>query len=257
MMRRMREAAVEDSLSVDDFTDEAFQDPLRLIDEMKSLTSSSQASAAPFDTAQDISGMISQDEFIQKVSVYSKTVLRYIRDGKIVPDVIISVSENRVKNYYLPQSVIRYAQEFGWELIDENDLLPAFISMVEKMKMSYSYKPIFVNAVLSKADLEGKVSLGNIIIAFREFYNMRRCAGLVIEKQDSIFSKKEYSDDETQKTILRYPYARFAEMGMMSYDDDCEEICIHRAIWDGLDSTEKARLCSICHQKLDEYYLRF
>lgn len=252
-----REVAEEDSLSVDDFTDEAFQDPLRLIDEMESLTSGGPTSAVPSDTGQDVSGMLSQDEFIRKVSIHSETVLRYIREGKIVPDAIISVSENRTKKYYFPQSVIRYAQEFGWELIDENDLLPAFISMVEKMTMSYSYKPIFVDAVLSKANLEGKVGLGDIICSFREFYNLRRSACLVIEKPDSVFSKEEYSDDEARKTILRYPYARFAEMGMMSYDAANEEICIHKVIWNGLDFAEKARLCSICHQKLDEYYSRF
>lgn len=246
----------EDPLSVDDFSDEAFRDPLRLIDEMESLTSGRQESAAPSETAPDISGMLSQDEFIRKVSIHSETVLRYIRDGKILPDATISVSENRTKNYYLPQSVIRYAQKFGWELIDENDLLSEFISMVEKMTMSYSYKPVFVDAVLSKANLEGKVGLGDIICSFREFYNSRRSARLVIEKPDSVFSKEEYSDDEAQKTILKYPYARFAEMGMMSYDAANEEICIHRAIWDGLDSAEKTRLSSICHQKLDEYYSR-
>lgn len=49
-----REVVVEDSLSVDDFTDEAFEDPLRLIDEMESLTSGGQASAVLSDTAPDI-----------------------------------------------------------------------------------------------------------------------------------------------------------------------------------------------------------
>lgn len=250
-------AVEENSLSVDDFTDEAFRDPLRLIDEMESLTSGGREGEVPSDIGPDISGMLTQEEFIRKVSIHSETVLRYIREGKIVPDAVIAVSAQRVKNYYLPDSIIRYAREYGWQLIEEEDLLPAFVSMIEKMTMSYSYKPIFVNAVLSKADSEGKVSLGDIIISFKEFYNVRRSEGLVIEKQDSIFSQEKYSDDEAKKTILKYPYARFAEMGMMSYDTDYEEIHIHRAIWNDLDSAEKARLCSICQQKLDEYYSRF
>lgn len=247
---------IEDPLSVDDFSDEAFRDPLRLIDEMESLTSGGQESAAPSETAPDISGMLSRDEFIRKVSVHAKTVRRYIRIGEIVPDAVIQVSAHRTNDYYLPQSVIRYAEKYGWQLIDEGNLLPAFIDMIEKMTMSYSYKPIFINAVLSKANAEGEVSLADIIISFREFYDTRRRAGLIIEKPDSIFAKEVYSDDDAKKTILLHPYARFAEMGMVSYDADDEEICIHRAIWDGLDSAEKTRLSSICHQKLDEYYSR-
>lgn len=247
----------KDSLSVDDFSDEAFRDPLRLIDEMESLASGGQASAAPSETAPDISGMLSRDEFIRKVSVHAKTVRRYIRIGEIIPDAVIQVSAHRTNDYYLPQSVIQYAEKYGWQLIDEGNLLPAFIDMIEKMTMSYSYKPIFINAVLSTANAEGEVSLADIILSFREFYDARRNAGLVIEKPDSIFSKEVYSDDEAKKTILRYPYARFSEMGMVSYDADDEEICIHRAIWDGLNSEEKTRLCAICHEKLNEYYSRF
>ena len=245
------------TLSVDDFTDEAFQDPLKLIDEMESLTSGGQASTVPSDLAPDVSGMLSRGEFIRRVSVHAKTVRRYIRMGEIIPDAVIQVSAHHANDYYLPQSVIQYAERYGWQLIDEGNLLPAFIDMIEKMTMSYSYKPIFIDAVLSKANAEGEVSLTDVISSFREFYDARRKEGLVIEKSDSIFSKEGYSDDEAKKVILRYPYARFAEMGMVSYDADAEEICIHRVIWEGIDPTEKARLCSICHQKLDEYYSKF
>lgn len=230
---------------------------LKLIDEMESLASSGQASVAHSDTAPDVSGMLSREEFVRKVSVHAKTVRRYIRMGEIIPDAVIQVSPHRTNDYYLPQSVIKYAEKYGWKLIDEGNLLPTFIDLIEKMTMSYSYKPIFINAILSKANAEGEISLTDIIISFREFYDTRRNAGLVIEKPDSIFTKEVYSDDEAKKTILLHPYARFAEMGIVSYDADDEEICIHRAIWDGLDSTEKARLSSICHQKLDEYYSRF
>ena len=137
-----RVVAGEDLLSVDDFTDEAFQDPLRLIDEMESLASGGQASATPSDIAPDVSGMLNRDEFIRKVSVHAKTVRRYIRIGEIVPDAVIQVSAHRTNDYYLPQSVIRYAEKYGWQLIDEGNLLPAFIDMIERMTMSYSYKPM-------------------------------------------------------------------------------------------------------------------
>ena len=252
-----RLTTVEESLSVDDFTDEAFQDPLKLIDEMIILTSGESTNAVSSDTPPDISGMLSRDEFIRRVSVHAKTVRRYIHMGEIIPDAIIQVSAHRTNDYYLPQSVVQYAEKFGWQLIDEENLYSTFIDMIEKMIMSYSYKPIFINALLSKANVDGEVRLSDIAIHFREFYNARRNAGLVTEKPDSIFSKEGYSDDEAKKTILIQPYARFAEMGMMSYDADSEEISIHKAIWDRLDSKEKTRLSAICNQKLEEYYSRF
>ena len=54
--------------------------------------------------------------------------------------------------------------------------------MVRQMDMSYSYKPVLLKAVLLFADDKGRVKLGDIVTYFREFYEARRTAGLVVEK---------------------------------------------------------------------------
>ena len=236
-----KEIIMDSKMSVDDFSDEAFKDPLKLIDELESMTA-------------DVADMLDQESFIQKLSVHSETIERYIREGKIVPDAVISLSEHRQKNYFKPESVTKYAKQYGWEEIHETDLLQLFTAMVEKMKMSYSYKPIFLNAIFSVADANGIAALNDIVAFFRAYFDSRRKAGLVVEKPDSIFAKETYSNEEAKKIILIYPYARFAEMGMMTYDCISGTIRIHRTIWNHLDSEEKKRICKICDQKLDAYF---
>ena len=57
------------------------------------------------------------------------------------------------------------------------------------MDMSYSYKPVLLKAVLLFADDRGRVKLSDIMTYFREFYEARRAAGLVVEKANSIYAR--------------------------------------------------------------------
>ena len=103
--------------------------------------------------------MISQMEFIRRVDVQSETIERYVREGKLIPDLVIPMSEHRVFKYFKEETLERYAQEFGWKLIDDNNRKALFMEIVEQMDMSYSYKPVLLKAVLEYADKQGRVKL--------------------------------------------------------------------------------------------------
>lgn len=101
-----------------------------------------------FNWQEEAAGMISQMEFIRRVDVQSETIERYVREGKLIPDLVIPMSEHRVFKYFKEETLERYAQEFGWKLIDDNNRKTLFMEMVEQMDMSYSYKPVLLKAVI-------------------------------------------------------------------------------------------------------------
>ena len=49
-----------------------------------------------FNWQEEAAGMISQMEFIRRVDVQSETIERYVREGKLIPDLVIPMSEHRV-----------------------------------------------------------------------------------------------------------------------------------------------------------------
>lgn len=61
-------------------------------------------------------GMISVAEFIQMVNVQSETIEKYIRDGSIVPDSVITQSEHRSIKLFKKRTVLNYANQFGWTI---------------------------------------------------------------------------------------------------------------------------------------------
>ncbi|MCM1218965.1 MAG: hypothetical protein NC548_31170 [Lachnospiraceae bacterium] len=161
--------------------------------------------------------MISQMEFVRRVDVQSETIEKYLRDGKLIPDLIVPMSEHRTFKYFKEEAIERYAKEYGWQLIDDKNRKELFMKMVEQMDMSYSYKPVLLKAILKHADKNGRVEIENIVSYFKNFYEGRRAAGLVVEKANSIFAKGVYTDKEAERNILSNPFKRFEDMNMLRH----------------------------------------
>ena len=201
--------------------------------------------------------MISQMEFIRRVDVQSETVERYIREGKIIPDLIVPMSEHRTFKYFKEETLEAAAKQYGWQLINDDNRKDMFMEMIRQMDMSYSYKPVLIKAVLTHADSKGRVKLDDIVAYFRSFYEERRSSGLVVEKPNSIFAKGGYTDKEAQRNILSNPFKRFQDMQMLRHTKTLGIIEVEPTVWRNLTVEEKAEIMEICEEKLERYYKRF
>lgn len=210
-----------------------------------------------FNWQTEVQNMISQLEFVRMVNVQSETVERYIREGKIVPDLAVPVSENRFFNYFREDTVKSYAEKYGWDLITQGNIKSKFMEFVSKMDMSFSYKPILLKAMMRHANEDGCVALEDIVDYFKEYYEGRAAAGLVVEKPSSIFAKGGYTDKDVEKNILSNPFKRFADMRFFQRCKDVTMVRFNPWIYKKLDAEDFKRIHRICDKKLEEYYARF
>ena len=209
-----------------------------------------------FNWQDEAKGMISQMEFVRRVDVQTETIERYVREGKLISDLIVPMSEHRVFKYFKEETLERYAALYGWKLIDNSNRKDIFMDMVRKMDMSYSYKPVLIKAVLSCADKKGRVKLDDVVSYFKEYYETRRKKGLLVEKKNSIFAKGGYIDKDAEKNILSNPFKRFEDMQMMYHTKTLGIIELDSSVWNHLDEKEKLEIERICDKKLEEYYDR-
>lgn len=207
-----------------------------------------------FNWQEEAAGMISQMEFVRRVDVQSETIEKYLRDGKLVPDLVVPMSEHRTFKYFKEETLERHASEFGWQLIDDKNRKELFMKMVEQMDMSYSYKPVLLQAILKHADKNGRVKIEDIVSYFKNFYESRRAAGLVVEKPNSIFAKGGYTDKEAERNILSNPFKRFEDMNMLRHTKTLGIIEIDSTVWKKLTADEKQYIENTCDGKLKEYY---
>ena len=209
-----------------------------------------------FNWQDEAAGMLSQIEFIRRVDVQAETVERYIREGKIVPDMIVPLSEHKQLKYFHEETLIAAAEKFGWTLISDENRKELFMDMVRQMDMSYSYKPVLLKAILQYADAKGRVRLDDIIAYFKNYYESRKADGLVVEKPNSIYAKGGYSDADVRRNVLSNPFKRFEDMQMLHHTKTLGIIEVEPTVWKHLTDEEKQEIEHICDDKLEQYYKR-
>lgn len=210
-----------------------------------------------FNWQDEAAGMISQMEFVRRVDVQTETIERYVREGKLVPDLVVPMSEHRTFKYFKEETLERYARQYGWTLIDDSNRKELFLEMVRQMDMSYSYKPVLIQAILRHADEKGRIQLADIVAYFCAYYEGRRAAGLVVEKPNSLFARGVYTDKEAERNILANPFKRFEDMQMLRHTRTLGIVQVDESVWKKLTAGEKAEIEKICEEKLVNYYKRF
>jgi superfamily II DNA or RNA helicase len=210
-----------------------------------------------FNWQEEAVGMISQMEFVRRVDVQTETIERYVREGKLIPDLVVPMSEHRTFKYFKEETLQKYAQQYGWTMIDDSNRKDLFLDMIRQMDMSYSYKPVLIQGILLYADNNGMVKLSDIVAYFRSFYEGRRAAGLPVEKKNSIFAKGGYTDKEAERNILANPFKRFEDMQMLRHTKTLGIVQVEETVWKHLTAQEKDEIGRICEEKLASYYGRF
>jgi len=198
--------------------------------------------------------MISQIELTRKVVVQSETIEKYIRDGKIVPDMEVPIGESRTFKYFNPERVKEFCKQFKWKEITNSNKKQLFIEMVEKMTMSYSYKPVFMISFISVMNEDGTAQLDDVVDLFAEFYEDRKNKGLVIEKGNCIFTKDSYTKNDVKRLILNNPFKRFEDMSFMHHSKYVGTIQLDSCIAKNLTVDEINLIEKICTKKIEEYY---
>lgn len=210
-----------------------------------------------FNWQDEAAGMLSQMEFIRRVDVQSETIERYIREGKIIPDMIVPMSEHKRLKYFKEETLIEAAEKYRWTLISDDNRKDMFMDMVRQMDMSYSYKPVLLKAILAHTDNKGRVKVENIVAYFKSYYEDRKAQGLIVEKPNSIYARGGYSDNDVRRNILSNPFKRFEDMQMMRHTKTLGIIEVEPTVWKHLTDEEKQEIERICDEKLEQYYMRF
>ena len=210
-----------------------------------------------FNWQNSVKDMISQIEFVRMVDVQSETVERYIKDGKVKPDLSIPFGDKRMFHYFREESIRNIAKQYGWDLITPQNMADKFMKFIETMDMSYSYKPVLLKAIYEYMDTSGRVALPDVVDYFIDFYEDRKAHGMIAEKSTSIYQKGGYTRKDVEKNILSNPFKRFEDMRFLMRCKDVETIEVNPIIFRKLTREDWLHIVDVCDKSLEKYYARF
>ena len=209
-----------------------------------------------FNWRNSVKDMISQIEFVRMVDVQSETVERYIKDGKVKPDLSIPFGDKRMFHYFREESIRNIAKQYGWDLITPQNMADKFMKFIETMDMSYSYKPVLLKAIYEYMDSSGRVALPDVVDYFIDFYEDRKAHGMIAEKSTSIYQKGGYTRKDVEKNILSNPFKRFEDMRFLMRCKDVETIEVNPIIFRKLTREDWLHIIRVCDKSLEKYYTR-
>lgn len=135
-----------------------------------------------------------------------------------------------------------------------SEKLSDFLSYCKTMKMTYSYKPVLILALLHSGDKNGRISIEKAVTFFREYYSARKTQGLPTEKKRCIYLRDDVTDNQIAANLIANPVKALVESRYFFYDELSQVFSISPEIWEMMDSSSKSTITEICHQRLKDYY---
>ena len=121
------------------------------------------------------------------------------------------------------------------------------------MKMSYSYKPVLILALLHTGK-NGTVAIEKAAQYFYDFYEERRRQGLPAEKKRCIYLRDDVTHKQIMANLVSNPVKALCVSGFFFFNEQSQVLSMSPEIWSVLDRGSKAMLTRICRQRLKEYY---
>ena len=177
-----------------------------------------------------------RDYFVEK----NDTAIHHIESIAAAIGRATDISEKSTNSLYIPPETPK-------------EKLSLLLEYCRTMKMSYSYKPVLIMALLHSSK-NGSIPVENLAKYFRDYYASRREQGLAAEKKRCIYLRDNVTDKQIVANLISNPIKALCESGFFSFNKQDQVFSLSPEIWPALDKTSKVKIIRICRQRLNEYY---
>lgn len=151
--------------------------------------------------------------------------------------------------------IVDISQEQRKSKTDEIPEAKKLIKYCETMRMSYSYKPILILALLHFGEESGEIAISDAVNYFKEYFEKRKMQGRSVEKRPCIYENEDITEKQIEANIVSNPVKALCKSGFFGYDTSEKIFYVRSELWNMLTKKDKIHLFGICKQRLRDYYL--
>ena len=210
-----------------------------------------------FNWQEAVANMLSVSELEVELAAAAGIVRRAIERDEVFPDHSVTLGD-RVYHYFARDRVDEVRQRLGLPKVEQHNIKELFLQYADdKMDMSASYKPVMLLAILDCADAHGRARLADVAGKFRQFYEARMQAGLLVEKANARMAKLDCLEElEVQRVMLEMPFEKFERRRYLKYDRDLAFLRFEPSLWRQLKADDLRKIRTICKESINRYYER-
>lgn len=124
----------------------------------------------------------------------------------------------------------------------------------KSMRMSYSYKPALIKALIENGNADGKISIRRAANYFRSYYTLRQTKGEKIEKDNCVLKNDNVTTSSIEKCIINNPIKALCASEYFVYDEAEKNFGIRNDIWKNMTMKEMRALQDICDDRIRNYF---
>ena len=128
------------------------------------------------------------------------------------------------------------------------------VTYCEGMRISYSYKPLLILALLEYGDSDGSISLERAASYFLHYYHTRRLMGRLAEIKPCIYLNTNVDVEASITNLQTNPVKALMGSGFFEFDKKTKVFSIHAQLWNKLTASDTVRIRKACIEKLNRYY---
>ena len=131
--------------------------------------------------------------------------------------------------------------------------LAELLEYCREMKMSYSYKPVLILALLHGGK-NGKIFIEKAADHVKSYYDDRKAQGLKAEKKQCIYLRDDVTKQQIIANLVTNPVKALCDTGFFFYNENNQIFSLSPELWNALDRGSKSMITRICRQRLHDYY---
>lgn len=199
-------------------------------------------------------GYLDVEQAARELFIGTMTLQRWVSDGKVKSDVSLPLGK-RSLHYFKPETVdsIRTEKELGFhtaETIKED-----FFTFLTEKHFTFSFKLVFMLAMLRRADYRGEVSIEEVFQQYRSFYVKRLEASLPVDRPNCRYDKNLLNDhDGLKRSMLQNPFEKYERKRFVYYGKDLGILAFNSALWTRMAEADKVEAITLLDTQLQEYY---
>ena len=197
---------------------------------------------------------LSPEQAARELFIGTATLLSWYRKDNSISSLQLPIGSKMVP-YFSPNDIesIRESKSLGKH--DESTILQDFEDFIDENTLTFSFKLVFMLAMLDLANEEGEVKIDELTEQYRSFYLKRLDDGLPVDRPNCVYTRDFLNDSvKVKRSILSNPFEKFERKRFVYYSKDLSMISFHPELWNRMTDEIKERIRQKEQNFLEEYY---
>ena len=197
---------------------------------------------------------LNQEQVAREFFLSTGSVTKWIRDGRITPDVEIPFGSHRIF-LFTREHVEEIRQKLGIPVHNDATIRQDFFDFLEERDYSLSYKMPFLLAFFDHVNSVGDAGIDEILQDYIAFYRNRIARGLPVDRPTCPYNSDRLTGAKFMKnSMLTNPFEKFERKRFLYYSRDLGFISMNHALFTQLSSEDITRIRDQMHADLRKYY---